>query len=34
MNQETIWRHQADRTIWELENVCMKGNCIICKRLR
>lgn len=29
-SQEILWTHQADRTIWELENICMKGKCVIC----
>jgi hypothetical protein len=28
---EAIWTHQAGRTIWELENICMKNKCGICK---
>ena len=31
MNIETYWDHQASRSIWELENLCMKGKCVICK---
>lgn len=28
---EALWRHQAERGIWELENICMKRKCIICE---
>lgn len=28
--QERLWYHQAHRTIFELENLCMKGKCKIC----
>jgi len=24
---ETLWEHQANRTISELENICMKRKC-------
>jgi len=27
-----LWEHQSSRSIWELENICMKGKCVICKR--
>lgn len=30
-NNEVLWKHQADRTIWELAWICMKGKCRICK---
>lgn len=25
--QVRLWEHQANRTIQELENICMKGKC-------
>lgn len=31
MDIEVFWRHQSDRAIWELENVCVMGKCVICK---
>ncbi len=26
-NMERLWHHQSSRTIYELENICMKGRC-------
>lgn len=31
MSIEDIWTHWANRTIWELDNVCMNRKCIICE---
>jgi hypothetical protein len=31
LTDEDLFGHQADRTIWELENVCMTSNCLVCK---
>ncbi len=31
LNIETFWEHIVDRSIWELDNICMKGKCVICK---
>lgn len=30
-NIDDLFRHFAERTIWELDNVCMKRKCVICE---
>ena len=30
MTMEIIWEHQASRSVWELENICVKNKCVIC----
>lgn len=34
MSIEVLWEHQAGRSIWELDNVCMRGKCIICNTFK
>ena len=31
MDIEVFWSHRANSSIWELDNICIKGKCVICK---